>query len=459
MKSPYQAPLFQTSAVQAACDLFRDPDWPTAHPDATLCDRPYFTFELAVNAGKVCTYLETIYALYREHGWQKYLIVVPNLALHGQVLQILQETMPYFALQHGVRAHYASYDSTQPSHLRQFLQEDHLGILVINAQAFYTQNESMRKIREHLDAFASQCPLELLAKLQPIVILDEPQRILGDRRRGNFTQQCLADFNPRFLLGYASRHHATYSPIFRFTLQQAHAQHLVKSINLRTVDVEDELELRRQQIRETISAHLAQEARLFPRGIKTLSIFFIDDVARFRLYEDDGEEPGLYVKIFEAEYAQLVTEQLARTTDDAWRTYLQRLTPSQTYQGYFAINKLTQHIKNSSSAASTQSDSAYQTIRHHQTKLLDLAEPTRFIFTHSGLHEGWENPNIFQICPLHRSGSELRCQCELDRGLPLCVDQYGVRQDLTLLSQDEFVATNQLTVIADRDYSQFVHSL
>lgn len=452
MKLQYRPSLFQQQAVDAVCRIFQPSDWrASVSPDFMLCGAPYFTVELAIGVDKVYTYLRTIYELYYQHGWQKYIIVVPNLALHEQVIRILRDTAAHFAITYRTQAHFFSYDSSQPNNLQQFLREPHLSILVINARAFNVRSDGLRKIRDRLDAFESECPLDLLAQLQPVIILDEPQRILGDRHHANDTQQCLMDFNPLFLLGYASRHHDSYQPVFRLSIQEAHQHQVIKDLTWQEITATDEITLRRRQIRQTISTHLAREAELFAHGIKVLSLFFIDNVANFCIYEDTGEEPGLYVRIFEEEYTRAVAGFLSRTTNQDLRNYLQQFTPRQTYTSYFSINKLTNRIKNQLTESLYDINSPYSIIDHDYQKLISLDNPTRFIFTHSGLYEGWEIPNIFQICPLHRTTSDLRRQCEVNRGLPLCVNQFGMRQDGSVI--------NQLTLIVDPDYAKFLQTL
>lgn len=224
-----------------------------------------------------------------------------------------------------------------------------------------------------------------------------------------------------------------------------------------------EEDMRRVQIRETIRSHLEKEEALFTRGIKCLSLFFIDEVARYRAYNDDGEELTVgYGKIFEEEYARCVDEYLQQLPlNEPYRAYLAGIAAHDTHKGYFSIDKKGHAIDSKTKRGSDESDdeSAYDLILRNKERLLSFDEPTRFIFSHSALREGWDNPNIFQICTLKHSDNETGKRQEVGRGLRLCVDSTGERQDLATLGEGEVHSVNVLTVIASESYSDFTSSL
>lgn len=222
-----------------------------------------------------------------------------------------------------------------------------------------------------------------------------------------------------------------------------------------------EQDMRRIQIRETIQSHFEKEEKLFEIGIKTLSLFFIDEVAKYRQYGEDGEELlGEYGRIFEEEYNAILNEYLT-LFDTPYQRYLRSIEVSDTHKGYFSIDKKTGRSINSAlkrGAEFSDDISAYDLILKHKESLLSFDEPTRFIFSHSALREGWDNPNVFQICTLKHSDSSTQKRQEVGRGLRLCVNQAGNRMDMETLGE-RIHAVNKLTVIASESYKGFVADL
>lgn len=218
--------------------------------------------------------------------------------------------------------------------------------------------------------------------------------------------------------------------------------------------------IRRIQIRETIASHLEKEQENFHKGIKTLSLFFIDEVKKYRDYSQPDEK-GEYAKIFEDEYVGAVLDfcNNLTNTDEEYKNYLQKFTPDQVHKGYFSIDKKGHAIDSKTDRKTGLSDdqSAYDLILKNKERLLSFDEPTRFIFSHSALREGWDNPNVFQICFLRHTKSETQKRQEVGRGLRIAVDKNGNRQDATVLS--DFFGVNKLTVIANEDYESFVKGL
>ena len=221
-----------------------------------------------------------------------------------------------------------------------------------------------------------------------------------------------------------------------------------------------EKQLQRIQVRETIKSHFEKEAMLFKQGIKTLSLFFIDEVSNYKGYDERGEVvKGDLWKIFEEEYNYYLNEHLSLFEDD-YQRYLIRFSASEVHNGYFSIDKKG-HAVNSTIARGedTSNDiSAYDLILKNKERLLSFEEPTRFIFSHSALREGWDNPNVFQICTLRHANSNTAKRQEVGRGLRICVDQQGVRMDQELLG-DAVHDINRLTVIANESYSTFADAL
>ena len=214
------------------------------------------------------------------------------------------------------------------------------------------------------------------------------------------------------------------------------------------------------QIRETIKSHFEKERALFQQGIKTLSLFFIDEVANYKSYDADGNEvQGPLWKMFEDEYNRYLNENLTLFEDD-YQKYLRRFAAAQVHNGYFSIDKKGHSIDSEVKRGKDTSDdiSAYDLILKNKERLLSFDEPTRFIFSHSALREGWDNPNVFQICTLRHANSSTAKRQEVGRGLRICVDNDGNRMDKERLG-DAVHDTNKLTVIANENYSSFVDAL
>lgn len=223
-----------------------------------------------------------------------------------------------------------------------------------------------------------------------------------------------------------------------------------------------EQDMRRIQIRETILSHFEKEESLFNKGIKTLSLFFIDEVAKYRQYDEEGNELlGEYGKIFEQEYEDILNEYIT-IMDTPYQKYLKKYCTdvSSVHKGYFSIDKKGRSIDSKIKRGSEFSDdiSAYDLILKNKERLLSFDEPTRFIFSHSALREGWDNPNVFQICTLKHSDSNTAKRQEVGRGLRLCVNQDGNRMDSQSCG-DSVHDINLLTVVASESYASFVTDL
>ena len=222
-------------------------------------------------------------------------------------------------------------------------------------------------------------------------------------------------------------------------------------------------DIRRIQIRETIASHFDKEEELFNKGIKTLSLFFIDEVAKYRQYDENGEASlGEYGKVFEEEYQAELDRRLTLFTDTPYQKYLREMCSDvhRVHNGYFSIDKKGHFVDSKLERGSDETNdiSAFDLIMKNKERLLSFEEPTRFIFSHSALREGWDNPNIFQICTLKHSNNDVAQRQEVGRGLRICVDKDGNRMDKELLGSEVF-NVNMLTVIASDSYASFVSNL
>ena len=232
----------------------------------------------------------------------------------------------------------------------------------------------------------------------------------------------------------------------------------------------DEKLKRTIQIRETIRSHLQKEQELFAKGIKVLSLFFIDEVAKYRQYDENNNViDGEYVEIFKQQYEQVVDEFIEKYLEDSpYIQHLKNIDVNKTHNGYFSIDKKSKHLvdpdmkdKNSESAPISNDSDAYDLILKDKERLLSFDEPTRFIFSHSALREGWDNPNVFTICTLKHSDNTISRRQEVGRGLRLAVNKDGERMDAIRCGENSQVIhqINNLTVVTDESYKDFVTNL
>lgn len=223
-----------------------------------------------------------------------------------------------------------------------------------------------------------------------------------------------------------------------------------------------EMAIRRIQIREAIKSHFEKEKVLFAQGIKVLSLFFIDEVVKYRDYSQEDEK-GEYARIFEQEYDELKREYLSELPLDnkEYREFIAQVDVGRTHNGYFSIDKKTKRLtdpsfkKRGEEAGLSDDVDAYDLILKDKERLLSFEEPVRFIFSHSALREGWDNPNVFVMCMLKHSDNTISRRQEVGRGLRICVNQHGDRIDNPVIVHD----VNVLTVIASESYKDFVGNL
>ena len=508
--------------------------------------------EMETGTGKTYVYIKTMFELNKRYGWNKFIVVVPSIAIREGVNKSFNMLEDHFMEHYGKKARFFIYNSSNLQHLDSFSSDAGINVMIINTQAFATDMKegasrgASRIIYTERDDFGSRKPIDVIAANRPIIIMDEPQKM-----EGAATQSALKRFKPLFVLYYSATHKTQHNCIYALDALDAYKQKLVKKIQVKGFEVKNlkgtssylylddivlsknqppmvrlEMEvdtatgpkkvmkklgqgdslysasglleykdftisdidafrntvtflngvkiakgevygdsseeaMQRVQIRETIASHFEKERDLFKRGIKTLSLFFIDEVAHYKSYNDEGEEvPGVFWKIFEEEYERILNENISVFEDD-YQQYLRRFEPSQVHNGYFSIDKKGRAVNSDLRRGSDLSDdiSAYDLILKNKERLLSFEEPTRFIFSHSALREGWDNPNVFQICTLRHAASAIAKRQEVGRGLRICVDQNGVRMDLEELGEEQVQDINKLTVIANESYSTFVTDL
>jgi len=525
-------------------------------PSDSLEGRFNLTIEMETGVGKTYTYIKTMYELNKRYGWSKFIIVVPSVAIREGVYKSFQMTEEHFSEDYGKKIRYFIYNSSKLTEIDRFASDSAINVMIINSQAFNAKGKDARRIYMELDEFRSRRPIDIIAKTNPILIIDEPQSV-----EGKATKERLTDFKPLFTLRYSATHKADslYNMIYRLDAIEAYNKRLVKKIAVKGISISggtategyvyvqsinlskgnptatiefdiknktgfspktrvvtegynlfvksgelaeykdgytilridgryssveftngkklfagdvigavSEDQLRRIQIRETILSHIEREQQLFSKGVKVLSLFFIDEVAKYRQYDESNQAfNGEYANMFEEEYTNIISGLQREFGNDTYLKYLDSISAERTHAGYFSIDKnkktgterfIDSKFGDKKERTSDDAD-AYDLIMKDKERLLDRREPVRFIFSHSALREGWDNPNVFQICTLKQSGSDIRKRQEVGRGLRLAVNQDGERMDETLLSREEVHNINILTVIANESYDSFAKGL
>lgn len=527
------------------------------------------TIEMETGTGKTYTYIRTMYELHKSYGWSKFIIIVPSIAIREGVYKSFELTQDHFQELYGHRINPFIYNSGRPQDIESYAADSRISVMIINTQAFNARGKDARRIYMELDEFASRRPIEIIAQTNPILIIDEPQSVDGDK-----TLESMQDFHPLFTLRYSATHRTEYNKVFRLDALDAYNNKLVKKIQVKGINLKgstgtagylyleqivlssskpplaqieyeersgtivkrvrkklekganlyqlsgempqyknitiqeidgyfnkiivngldvfageaigdvDERAFRRIQIRETILSHLTKEKQLFDKGIKVLTLFFIDSVEKYRVYDKDGNSQiGDYAKIFEEEYNIIRNDfldlfhqeyndylkdtapgQIHKGYMPTYAKYLERDEVEKIHNGYFSIDKNKRLIDPSVKAAKKGEESesddinAYDLIMKDKERLLSFEEPTRFIFSHSALKEGWDNPNVFQICALKHSDATIRRRQEVGRGMRLAVNTNGIRLDYETIG-DQIHEINKLTVIASESYEAFAKGL
>ena len=484
-----------------------------------------FSVEMETGTGKTYVYLRTIFELHKQYQFNKFIIVVPSIAVREGVLKSLQIMKSHFEdLYNKVRFNQFVYDSKQTALLKSFARNNTLQIMIINIDSF--NKKYINIMHSERDQMGGMKPIEFIQKTNPIVIIDESQNMESETSR-----QAISSLNPLCTLRYSATHKNLYNPVYKLDPIQAFQKKLVKKISVASVVEESDptkayikvskivnrnnkitctlqffknakegrkltkkscgqhddlfilssenniykngfkiteinckpgsefikfsnglkLSLGQEQagarsgvikvqIRETIKAHFEKEKQLKDSGIKVLSLFFIDRVENYRTYDKGSYYLGPYGKWFEDIYKEISQE---------YKNELNIIDVSSVHNGYFSKDKRG-ILKNTKGVTKPDADT-YRLIMKDKEKLLSINTSLKFIFSHSALREGWDNPNIFQICTLNETGSVMKKRQEIGRGLRLPVDQEGNR------IQDDSI--NELVVVANESYNNFTKSL
>ncbi|MCP4349871.1 MAG: DEAD/DEAH box helicase family protein [Desulfobacterales bacterium] len=492
-------------------------------PSVTL-DGMNFSVEMETGTGKTYVYLRTVYELFKQYGFKKFVIVVPSVAVREGVLKNLEITHEHFQnLYDNIPVHFQVYQSTKVSSLRGFATGNTIEILVINIDSFAKDENIINRPNDKLNG---HIPVAFIQSVNPIIIVDEPQNMETEKRSA-----AINNLHPLCTLRYSATHRNLYNLTYSLNPVKAYDLGLVKQIEVDSVVQEDAFndafvtvdsvtatktrvaakvtiyvndkkgikkkkitvragddlyqksnereiykegyiieetdasnqcislsngnilytgdtqgglndEVMKFQIRKTVEEHLKKEKRLNPKGIKVLSLFFIDKVANYREYDESGNpQHGKFARWFEEIWQEYVEK-------PAFKEF-GKFSVENVHNGYFSSDN--KGIMKDTSGESKADDDTYSLIMKDKEILLDMNNPLGFIFSHSALREGWDNPNVFQICTLNETRSDMKKRQEIGRGLRLAVDQTGRR----IYEQN----INRLTIVANESYQDFAKAL
>lgn len=497
------------------------------------CWLPNYSVEMETGTGKTYVYLRTALELNRRYGLQKFIIVVPSVAVREGVLKSLEVTRGHLrALYDNVPYRFAVYDAKNITRVRQLTQSDAVELLIMTIDSFNREENVFRQSQDRLNGDA---PLHLVQAVRPALILDEPQNMASEGR-----VKALASLNPLAALRYSATHREKYNLVYRLTPYEAYRSGLVKKIEVASVVKEDDhnqvflrldevrssgravqakialhkrmangrieeksylfkqddnlarraeraeyepfvvaeinpargevrftngvelilgatrgadqAALFREQIRYAVEEHLRKQKKLLPLGIKVLTLFFVDAVDNYAgepppnrgAGNADGLYPGIIRELFDQAFTDL----------KAGHPHFTDRQPGEVRAAYFASKPQRggeRVLVDTTTGQNKEDRAAYELIMRKKEELLSLANPVAFVFSHSALKEGWDNPNVCQICTLRQVGSEAEKRQQVGRGMRLVVDQTGRRV--------ADPAANVLTVVANESYERFVGDL
>ncbi len=513
-------------------------------PDQTLGNDFNFTIEMETGTGKTYVYLRTLLELYREYGFTKFIVAVPSIAIRKGVEKSVEQLREHFRALYGLdlKKHSFVYDSTNPKRIQtELVDSNEFCICIMNIQAF---NKDTNKIRSEDES--GTILWNEIQSIRPIVIMDEPQKMEGEKGKKSKSLQALEELNPLFTLRYSATHRQLHHVVYKLDSYAAYQKHLVKEIQVKTVravipkdypyiyyrsftpDLKAEIELFHRnkdgqtalfttsvrgntslfelsgemdiyrnmrisqdphklkpltietssgnynlmegssnyevsqdtavqiQIQLAIKNHFEKQLSILKSGkkIKVLTLFFVDSVEKVR-DSHRQDKRGVYLRIFDEEYQKALIkyapafQKYHELFPGLWDTFSVR-------EGYFAVDKknraveieMTEKIK---AKSQEDIDRGISLILEKKDELISFESPLAFIFSHSALREGWDNPNVFTLCTLKSGGSEIAKKQEIGRGLRLAVDING--------NQCRDTSVNELTVIANDYYDHFARTL
>jgi type III restriction enzyme len=499
--------------------------------DETACldDALDFCIEMETGTGKTLVYLKTIYELYRQYGFTKFIILVPSVAIKEGVLSTFGVFERQLADVYGFTPACFEYDSKRLNRVTTFVEEQHPQVMVMTVQSFNAEDRILNQAQRE-DLFFNMPFIEAISRTRPVIIMDEPQE-------GMDTDNSIARIDalkPLCKLRYSATHKVMRNLVYRLTPFDSYQQGLVKKIEVLTVaeqneeatlrvelvevktyqdgkppraklrlwyaktdgsfalrespflKVGDDLEdktgnvgyrgyvIRRiskpmrektyrcefengavvvekeksadlegifgEQLYWLIDSHFTKRERLGPHGIKCLSLIFIDRV-------DNYVQPdGIIRRLFAEKYRQVCRDRLKHEATEEEVTAIQGYYFAQTAKGEYTDNERSMRTNRE----------LFDLILKRKEELLRIGNPVEFIFSHSALGVGWDNPNIFNIATLNQSYSEIKKRQEIGRGLRICVNQDGQRvYDAEDCPEGEEV--NLLTIVPNETYETFVN--
>ncbi|TRX12529.1 restriction endonuclease [Flavobacterium gawalongense] len=495
---------------------------------ANLSNDKDICVEMETGTGKTLVYVKTIYELFKHHGFTKFIILVPSVAIRQNIIGTFKSFNKQLESIYGFKPNAFEYDSKKLQKVTQFIEDQHPQVMIMTLASFNSEDKILNQAQRE-DLFNNKPFIEAIAYTNPIIIMDEPQEGMDTE---NSIRQ-IAKLNPLYKIRYSATHKVMKNLLYRLTPYDSYKDGLVKKIEVLTVtEKNDEATLKIElaeiqfgkgdpkvklkawhlnkstnkidfkvtgwlnqndnlgdktnnpsylnytianinkslktglttvtfsngteilekqisgglaniwalQIEWLIHRHFTKSQKLESKGIKCLSLIFIDRVSNYM-----GETP-IIKNLFIEKYKGIYPE------------YNQGKVPSnehiQSIQGYYFAQKASGEFADNEGGVKEQSK-IYELILKGKEELLTLSNPVQFVFSHSALGVGWDNPNVFNIATLNNSYSEIKKRQEIGRGLRICVNQEGQRI-YDALDVDDNERINQLTVIPNETYETFV---
>lgn len=495
---------------------------------AKLSKEKDICIEMETGTGKTLVYVKTIYELFKHHGFTKFIILVPSVAIRQNIIGTFKSFDKQLESIYGFKPNAFEYDSKKLQKVTQFIEDQHPQVMIMTLASFNSEDKILNQAQRE-DLFNNIPFIDAIGKCNPIIIMDEPQEGMDTE---NSIKQ-IAKLNPLYKIRYSATHKAVKNLLYRLTPYDSYKDGLVKKIEVLTVtEKNDEATLKIElsdiqfgkgdpkvklkawhlnnstnkiefkvtgwlnqndnlgiktnnpsylnytisninkslktgkwtvkfsngteilekqiagsleniwalQIEWLIHRHFTKFQKLESKGIKCLSLVFIDRVSNYM-----GETPiikNLFVDKYKAIYPDYNDGRLPTTEH------------IQSIQGYYFAQKASGEFADNEGGVKEQSK-IYELILKGKEELLTLSNPVQFVFSHSALGVGWDNPNVFNIATLNNSYSEIKKRQEIGRGLRICVNQDGKRvYDALDVSDDDRI--NQLTVIPNETYETFV---
>ena len=398
------------------------------------------TLELETGTGKTFVAIWSILELNKHYGFNKFVIVVPSVAIKNGFVTSFDEAKEYFRSRYkGIECNAFLYDSGDLEAVQNFVNSSSLQVMIATKQSINNVNAIFNAEQDRLSGMTGR---QLVSSIRPIVFLDEPQSLTGDR-----TEKAIRSLSPLLTVGFSATHKDANNMVYKLGPIEASKKNLVKSVAVESTTASDDIteeQLQRIMVKATIINHLDKMVQVKNSGknIKVLSLFFINAVDDYRNYEEEDRK-GQLAKIFEQEFIKEASNPKYKHLFDS--VNVEDLA-GRIHEGYFSKDKTGRDTNG-------ENEAAYDLIIKNKKALLDSATPQSFIFSHTALKEGWDNPNVFQICVLGEMGEERWRRQIIGRGLRLPV----AKTEDNVFTRVKDSVINEVTLVVKEEFKKFVN--